>query len=290
MLPAVQRLQREDLPRQRAAGDHQHPPAAARRGRPVRARRGGYRRVPSGPRDSACQRRRRRGGDHQTVPDDPAAASPLAFPARADDALIPTGASSSTGPTPSSAPTSPTPRCATPATASPARTATSTAAARAMASRWSASSAKYPKTLPDGGTRASRDRINGCMARSMNGRPLPEASREMQRLPRLSRRADRRRRQLRRSRREPGAAAAAAAAPDPVRGRGLYLTACAACHRGDGAGMRNGQPGEPLGYLHPPLWGPDSFNAAAGMQPAGHRRRLHPRQYAARRQCRGADR
>ena len=34
--------------------------------------------------------------------------------------------------------------------------------------------------------------------------------------------------------------------------------------------MRNGQPGEALGYLHPPLWGPDSFNAAAGM----HRRAM----------------
>ena len=30
-------------------------------------------------------------------------------------------------------------------------------------------------------------------------------------------------------------------------------------------GHANGQPGEPLGYLHPPLWGGGSFNAAAGM-------------------------
>ena len=38
--------------------------------------------------------------------------------------------------------------------------------------------------------------------------------------------------------------------------------------------MRNGQPGDALGYLHPPLWGPDSFNAAAGMHRARDRGRF----------------
>ena len=128
-------------------------------------------------------------------------------------------------------------------------------------------SAKYPKPLPGGGSETLADRVNGCMTRSMNGRPLPETGTEMQavlaylamlttdagsfgdpaELPRPLR---------------------AAATPDPVRGHALYLDACAGCHRADGSGMRNGQPGQALGYLHPPLWGPDSFNAGAGM----HRR------------------
>ena len=51
----------------------------------------------------------------------------------------------------------------------------------------------------------------------------------------------------------------------PARGHQLYLSSCAACHGVDGLGTRNGQPGDALGYLHPPLWGPDSFNAGAGM-------------------------
>lgn len=52
---------------------------------------------------------------------------------------------------------------------------------------------------------------------------------------------------------------------DPVRGGGLYADHCAGCHGADGAGVREGVPGDALGYLHPPLWGPDSFNDGAGM-------------------------
>ena len=103
------------------------------------------------------------------------------------------------------------------------------------------------------------------MTRSMNGRPLPEDGREMPRflayLDMLTADAG----SFGNPAEDPEPLPAAASAPDPVRGQALYLDACAACHRADGAGMRNGQPGEALGYLHPPLWGPDSFNAAAGM-------------------------
>jgi thiosulfate dehydrogenase len=126
-------------------------------------------------------------------------------------------------------------------------------------------SAKFPQPRAGGGTETLAERINGCMTRSMNGRALPEAGPEMtallaymaeltadagsfgdpaeepRRIPELDRPAD------------------------PVRGGLLYAAECAACHRADGSGMRNGQPGDALGYLHPPLWGPDSFNDAAGM-------------------------
>jgi len=126
-------------------------------------------------------------------------------------------------------------------------------------------SAKYPKPLPGGGSETLAERVNGCMTRSMNGRPLPEAGREMRGflayLAMLTRDAG----SFGDPAEDPEPLPAAATAPDPARGRELYLAACAACHRADGTGMRNGQPGEPLGYLHPPLWGPDSFNAAAGM-------------------------
>lgn len=125
-------------------------------------------------------------------------------------------------------------------------------------------SAKYPKPLPGGGAESLADRVNGCMIRSMNGRPLPEGGAEMQAvlayLAMLTADAG--------SFGDPAEVPVplpAAATPDPVRGQRLYLAECAACHGADGAGMRNGQPGEALGYLHPPLWGADSFNAGAGM-------------------------
>jgi thiosulfate dehydrogenase len=52
-------------------------------------------------------------------------------------------------------------------------------------------------------------------------------------------------------------------APDGARGAEVYAKQCASCHKDDGQGERSASPG--VGYSIPPLWGDDSFNAAAGM-------------------------
>jgi thiosulfate dehydrogenase len=107
------------------------------------------------------------------------------------------------------------------------------------------------------------DRINGCMERSMNGRPLPLESREMRALsaymrwlstgvPDGARLVGGGTLQIK----EPGRAA------DPGRGARIYAQICAACHGPNGLGQR-AQTG--AGYQFPPLWGPDSFNNGAGM-------------------------
>jgi len=110
------------------------------------------------------------------------------------------------------------------------------------------------------------DRVNSCMSRSMNGRTLPSDSPEMRAMvayirflssgvpagkvlsglgtgtmPELDR------------------------AADPVRGKTIYANACLACHNTDGSGIRRSLPTSDLGYMVPPLWGPDSFNNGAGM-------------------------
>jgi thiosulfate dehydrogenase len=54
-------------------------------------------------------------------------------------------------------------------------------------------------------------------------------------------------------------------AADPVRGKTIYANACLACHNTDGSGIRRSLPTSDLGYMVPPLWGPDSFNNGAGM-------------------------
>ncbi|MFT3973248.1 MAG: c-type cytochrome [Amaricoccus sp.] len=126
-------------------------------------------------------------------------------------------------------------------------------------------SAKYPKPLPGGGRESIEDRINGCMTRSMNGRPLPEDGREMHALVAYLDALSARPGSFGDPAEDPDALVAPPASPAPVRGAALYLEQCAPCHRPDGSGMRNGLPGDAAGYLHPPLWGPDSFNAAAGM-------------------------
>jgi thiosulfate dehydrogenase len=114
------------------------------------------------------------------------------------------------------------------------------------------------------------DRVQGCMVRSMNGKPLPVDGREMTaivaylkflstglsvgaqtvgrgsgKMPELTR------------------------AADPVRGQAVYAQSCAACHGEQGQGQRAGAAGDAQGYAIPPLWGSDSFNDGAGMARLG---------------------
>ncbi|MCB1499555.1 MAG: c-type cytochrome [Bauldia sp.] len=108
------------------------------------------------------------------------------------------------------------------------------------------------------------ERINGCMTRSMNGKPLPEDGREMQAFiaymryiglgsPEGVRVAGMGLMPLKPPAEDPSAA----------RGEAVYAENCARCHGADG----KGSPAEPpqVGYAVPPLWGDDAYNAAAGM-------------------------
>ena len=126
---------------------------------------------------------------------------------------------------------------------------------------------EFPLYSPRAGAEISiEDRLNSCMTRSMNGRPLPVDAPQMQalvayikflstgvppgqllpglgvgKMPELDR------------------------AADPERGRSLYANTCAVCHGPDGSGVRRSLPTTDLGYMMPPLWGADSFNDGAGM-------------------------
>jgi thiosulfate dehydrogenase len=110
------------------------------------------------------------------------------------------------------------------------------------------------------------DRINSCMTRSMNGRPLPNEAPEMQamvayikflssgvapgvevlghgsgKMPDLDR------------------------AADPVHGQQVYVRGCLACHNSNGSGIALSPEAMILGYAMPPVWGKDSFNDGSGM-------------------------
>lgn len=110
------------------------------------------------------------------------------------------------------------------------------------------------------------DRVNQCMKRSMNGRPMPEDARPMQailayltvlsvNIPRDDAIAGE----------GAGAMPELARAADPARGATLYQRHCSDCHRRDGLGVRRNEAQPDLGYAIPPLWGPDSFNDGAGL-------------------------
>lgn len=127
--------------------------------------------------------------------------------------------------------------------------------------------ADFPKyRARTGNVGTIEDRIQGCMERSMNGRPLPVNGPEMIAIvsymkflstgrpvgePTPGRRA--------------GHMPELDRAADPMRGRAIFNARCAACHGADGQGQRVGKVGDGKGYLFPPLWGPDSFNDGAGM-------------------------
>src|SRR5207247_10388732 len=117
-----------------------------------------------------------------------------------------------------------------------------------------------------GAEMAIEARLNACMTRGRNGRPLPAGAPERQafvayikflstgvapgqllpgmgtgNMPELDR------------------------AADPARGEALYANACVACHGPDGAGIRRSLPPTDLGHIMPPLGANDSFNDGAGM-------------------------
>jgi len=118
----------------------------------------------------------------------------------------------------------------------------------------------YPKfSSRSGKTISLSERINECMTRSMNGRALPEESREMQAFLAYLR-------FIGEPQAEPVTAAPASPlTPDAARGVAVFEKNCAACHQADGLGKRWGSAGDGRGYRFPPLWGQDSFNDGAGM-------------------------
>ena len=119
----------------------------------------------------------------------------------------------------------------------------------------------FPKLAPrDLRVISLTERVNECMTRSMNGRPLPDDSREMQALLAY----------LRYIGDVPAAPMAPAAEPPPLlpdatRGATVFTTVCAACHQQNGLGQRRGSANDADGYVFPPLWGSDSYNDGAGM-------------------------
>ena len=110
------------------------------------------------------------------------------------------------------------------------------------------------------------ERVNGCMERSMSGKPLPLDSREMKAfvtyISFLSQ-------GIPVGATVQGAGMVQSKMPnrraDTVAGGAVYAAKCAVCHGADGQGVRAGKVGDAQGYTFPPLWGNDTFNNGAGM-------------------------
>lgn len=111
-----------------------------------------------------------------------------------------------------------------------------------------------------------KDRINSCMTRSMNGRPLPARSSEMQALAAYVKFLSS---GLTPGEQVPGHGAGTMPeldrAADPKRGKLVYARACLGCHNTNGSGVARSPQAMSLGYAVPPVWGRNSFNDGAGM-------------------------
>ncbi|WP_246504788.1 hypothetical protein [Microvirga antarctica] len=120
-------------------------------------------------------------------------------------------------------------------------------------------------------------RVNACMTRSMNGKPLPEAAPEMQALVAyigfLSLGV------------KPGEVLTGGGSgriaeldrpADPVRGAAVFGTTCAVCHQTDGSGLRRSVAGTDLGYIGATALGTGQFQHRRRHEPLGDAGQFRP--------------
>lgn len=120
----------------------------------------------------------------------------------------------------------------------------------------------YPRVMPRSGKEVDLvARINGCFMRSMNGKPLPKDSEEMQAMIAYMKWLGQGVPKGQRVDITNAVKIDDTLVPNPERGKALYAQHCASCHGSNGEGKKDG-----LGqYAFPPLWGDESFNIGAGM-------------------------
>ena len=135
-------------------------------------------------------------------------------------------------------------------------------AAKPFAMPWSGVSATFPQYRGrEDDISTVEERVNGCMERSMSGKPLPLDSREMKAfvtyISFLSQ-------GIPVGATVQGAGMVQSKMPnrraDTVAGGKVYEAKCSVCHGADGQGQRAGEV-----QVFPPLWGARSFNWGAGM-------------------------
>ena len=129
---------------------------------------------------------------------------------------------------------------------------------------YSAVAANYPKfRARSGGIENIYKRINDCIERSLNGRALDTQSAEMRAMVAYVEFVGR---GVPKGRTPEGAGLKKPAllprAADPVKGQLVYEAQCQSCHQADGQGQIAKGAAE---YTYPPLWGPLSYNDAAGL-------------------------
>lgn len=138
------------------------------------------------------------------------------------------------------------------------------AGTKPFGNNYGAVASTYPKLRARSGQIESIEkRINDCFERSLNGKPLKEKSREMRAMVAYMKFLGQ---NVKKGEKPAGSGLKdlplLARAADPQKGSLVYDLRCAICHQLNGQGIKDG-----IGqsYVYPPLWGPHSFNDAAGL-------------------------
>jgi thiosulfate dehydrogenase len=138
------------------------------------------------------------------------------------------------------------------------------AGARSYAGCFSAVASTYPQYRNRSGRVESIEfRINDCMMRSLDGKPLDSTSKEMKAMVAYLKWIGK---DVPKNKKPRGAGLEDLAflerAADPEKGKQIFLSQCTSCHGQNGEGLLNH---DSSFYLYPPLWGPNSFNVSAGL-------------------------
>jgi len=138
------------------------------------------------------------------------------------------------------------------------------AGTKPFGNNYGAVASTYPKFRERSGTMETIEkRVNDCFERSLNGKALDSASREMQAIVAyinwLGEKIPKGEKPFGSGIMEldfPNNAA------DPQKGRIVFNNKCVSCHGQDGQGLPKA---DGSGYDYPPLWGPHSYNNGAGL-------------------------
>ena len=138
------------------------------------------------------------------------------------------------------------------------------AGTRLWGNNYSGVFSSYPKFRERSGTVENiYKRVNDCLERSLNGKPIDTNSREMQAISSyinwLGRNVPKNKTPI---------AVGIRAIPllnrpaDPIKGKLIYVQTCQRCHGVEGRGLLNE---DSTKYIYPPLWGENSYNTGAGL-------------------------
>ncbi|WP_242929159.1 c-type cytochrome [Pontibacter vulgaris] len=122
----------------------------------------------------------------------------------------------------------------------------------------------YPKFRARSGTKEDiYKRVNDCIERSLNGKPLTKDSKEMQAMMAYINWVGK---DVKKGEKPKGAGLKDIElldrAASPEKGKVLYVQKCQVCHGKEGEGMK---PDGSAEYQFPPLWGKNSYNDGAGL-------------------------